>query len=69
MDTEIKVFASPHKQIPYSDLIIWEISYQRKKEQMFTKWVLLERNDWRNPKLNQKFSKDVINALIKKYEK
>ena len=66
--TNIKVFASPRKQIPFSDLIIWEISYQRKKEQMFTKWVLLERNDWRNPKLNQKLSQDVIDALIEKYQ-
>ena len=68
MDSKIKVFASPHKQIPYSDLIIWEISYQRKKEQMFTVYVLLERNDWRNPKLNQKLSQDVIDALIEKYQ-
>ena len=65
--TNIKVFASPRKQIPFSDLIIWQISYQRKKEQMFTKWVLLEGYDFKDPKLNQKLSKDVIQALIKKY--
>ena len=67
MDTEIKVFASPNPEILLGGGILWEVCWQRKGEDMFSLMVQLPSKGWLDPDLVDVLPKDVIEALIKKY--
>ena len=47
--------------------ILWEISWQRKGEDMFSQLVQLPPSGWSDPILQEFLPKDVIEALITKY--
>tara|TARA_R100001463_G_scaffold37527_2_gene80611 strand:+ start:153 stop:359 length:207 start_codon:yes stop_codon:yes gene_type:complete len=63
----MKVFASPNTEIMLGGAILWEISWQRKGEDMFSQLVQLPPKGWLDPDLVDVLPKDVIEALIKKY--
>ena len=65
--TSIKVFASPNTEIMNSGNILWEICWQREGEQMNSKLITRPPNGWLDPNLIDVLPKDVIDALIKKY--
>ena len=67
MDTEIKVFASPNTEILLGGGILWEVCWQRRGEDMFSLMVQLPPKGWLDPDLVDVLPKDVIEALIKKY--
>jgi hypothetical protein len=64
----MKVFASPNTEIMLGGAILWEISWQRKDEDMFSQLVQLPPQGWSDPILQEILPKDVIEALIIKYE-
>jgi len=47
--------------------ILWEISWQRKGEDMFSQLVQLPPSGWGDPILQEFLPEDVIEALITKY--
>ena len=63
----MKVFASPNTEIMLGGSILWEISWQRKGEDMFSQLVQLPPSGWSDPILQEFLPKDVIEALITKY--
>ena len=63
----MKVFASPNTEIMLGGAILWEISWQRKGEDMFSQLVQLPPQDWSDPILQESLPEDVIEALITKY--
>lgn len=63
----MKVFASPNTEIILGGAILWEISWQRKGEDMFSQLVQLPPSGWSDPILQEFLPKDVIEALITKY--
>ena len=63
----MKVFASPNPEIMLGGSILWEISWQRKGEDMFSQLVQLPPSGWSDPILQEFLPKDVIEALITKY--
>ena len=63
----MKVFASPNTEIMLGGAILWEISWQRKGEDMFSQLVQLPPSGWSDPILQEFLPKDVIEALITKY--
>ena len=63
----MKVFASPNTEIMIGGAILWEISWQRKGEDMFSQLVQLPPSGWSDPILQEFLPKDVIEALITKY--
>ena len=65
--TNIKVFASPNTEIGNNGTILWEITWQRKGEQMFSKMIKVPLNGWKDHILSKFLPEDVIQALIKKY--
>ena len=72
MDLEIeekmKVFASPNTEIMLGGFILWEISWQRKGEDMFSQLIQLPAGGWSDPLLKEHLPEDVVEALITKYE-
>ena len=64
----MKVFASPNTEIMLGGAILWEIYWQRKNEDMFSQLVPLPPGAWSDPLLKKILPKDVIEALIIKYE-
>ena len=64
----MKVFASPNTEIMLGGAILWEIYWQRKNEDMFSQLVQLPPRGWSDPLLKKILPKDVIEALIIKYE-
>jgi len=63
----MKVFASPNTEIMLGGAILWEISWQRKDEDMFSQLVQLPPLGWSDPILQEFLPEDVIEALITKY--
>ena len=63
----MKVFASPNTEIMHGGAILWEISWQRKGEDMFSQLVQLPPSGWGDPILQEFLPEDVIEALITKY--
>jgi len=63
----MKVFASPNTEIMLRGAILWEISWQRKNEDMFSQLVQLPPQGWSDPILQEFLPEDVIKALITKY--
>jgi hypothetical protein len=63
----MKVFASPNTEIMLGGAILWEISWQRKDEDMFSQLVQLPPSGWGDPILQEFLPEDVIEALITKY--
>ena len=63
----MKVFASPNTEIMLGGAILWEISWQRKGEDMFSQLVQLPPSGWGDPILQEFSPEDVIEALITKY--
>ena len=63
----MKVFASPNTEIMLGGAILWEISWQRKDEDMFSQLVQLPPSGWSDPILQEFLPEDVIEALITKY--
>ncbi len=68
MEQKMKVFASPNTEIMLGGAILWEISWQRKGEDMFSQLVQLPPGGWSDPLLKKILPKDVIEALITKYQ-
>ena len=64
----MKVFASPNTEIMLGGAILGEIYWQRKNEDMFSQLVQLPPGGWSDPLLKKILPKDVIEALIIKYE-
>jgi len=63
----MKVFASPNTEIMLGGAILWEISWQRKDEDMFSQLIQLPPSGWGDPILQEFLPEDVIEALITKY--
>ena len=63
----MKVFASPNTEIMLGGAILWEISWQRKCEDMFSQLVQIPPSGWGDPILQEFLPEDVIEALITKY--
>tara|TARA_B100001094_G_scaffold107158_1_gene103203 strand:+ start:529 stop:735 length:207 start_codon:yes stop_codon:yes gene_type:complete len=63
----MKVFASPNTEIMLGGAILWEISWQRKGEDMVSQLVQLPPLGWGDPILQEFLPEDVIEALITKY--
>ena len=63
----MKVFASPNTEIMLGGAILWEISWQRKGEDVFSQLVQLPPSGWGDPILQEFLPEDVIEALITKY--
>ena len=64
----MKVFASPNTEIMLGGFILWEISWQRKGEDMFSQLVQLPLGGWSDPLLKKILPEDVVEALITKYD-
>ena len=64
----MKVFASPNTEIMLGGSILWEISWQRKGEDMFSQLVQLPLGGWSDPLLKKILPEDVVEALINKYD-
>jgi len=63
----MKVFASPNTEIMLGGAILWEVTWQRKGEDMFSQLVQLPPSGWGDPILQEFLPEDVIEALITKY--
>ena len=63
----MKVFASPNTEIMLGGAILWEVTWQRKGEDVFSQLVQLPPLGWSDPILQEFLPKDVIEALITKY--
>ena len=63
----MKVSASPNTEIMLGGAILWEISWQRKGEDMFSQLVQIPPSGWGDPILQEFLPEDVIEALITKY--
>ena len=65
---KIKVFAKPNNEIMLGGAILWEVTWQRKNEDMFGQVIQLPPKGWSDPLLKEVLPEDVIKALITKYE-
>jgi len=67
--TTAEKIAAAKKRIAELKLLIklWEVCWQRKGEDMFSLMVQLPPKGWLDPDLVDVLPKDVIKALIKKY--
>ena len=64
----MKVSASPNTEIMLGGAILWEVSWQRKGEDMFSQMIMLPPLGWFDPLLKEHLPEDVIEALITKYK-
>ena len=64
----MKVSAKPNNEIMLGGAILWEISWKRKGEDMFSQFVQLPPGGWSDPLLKKILPEDVVEALIAKYE-
>ncbi len=64
----MKVFAKPNNEIMLGGAILWEVTWQRKDEDMFSQLIQLPPGGWSDPLLKKILPKDVIEALITKYQ-
>ena len=64
----MKVFASSNTEIMLSGAILWEVSWQRKGEDMFSQMIMLPPSGWSDPLLKEVLPEDVIKASITKYD-
>ena len=64
----MKVFAKPNNEIMLGGAILWEITWQRKNEDMVGQVIQLPPRGWSDPLLKEHLPEDVIEALITKYE-
>ena len=64
----MKVSAKPNNEIMLGGAILWEVTWQRKGEDMFSQMIMLPQYGWSDPLLKEHLPEDVIEALITKYE-
>jgi len=68
MEQKMKVSAKPNNEIMLGGAILWEVTWQRKDEDMFGQVIQLPPKGWSDPLLKQVLPEDVVEALITRYE-